>query len=84
MAASASSRYRQGLSYRGNTISFQFSREHHCDTLPKRIGHGQIAMWDGRDCQRLRTMNDHHQGFVGADERNRWPRSHSGIDRATT
>ena len=34
----------------------------------------------GRRC--LCASDDHHQEFVGADERDRWRRRHDGTDRA--
>lgn len=64
-------------SYRGNTISCQFSREHDCGLLSKRIGH-RCTIVRARLGRRLRVTDDHHQQFMRPDERDRRPRGHSG------
>jgi hypothetical protein len=34
----------------------------------------------GRNRWRLRATNDHHQEFIRADQRDRWPRADGGAD----
>jgi hypothetical protein len=44
--------------YRGNSLSCQVSREHHCGLLSKRINHGRTIMWarSGRRVGAPRTI----------------------------
>jgi hypothetical protein len=70
--------------YRGNAISCQFGREHCRRALFKRIGHGRIVLRAGRDHQRLRATDDHHQEFERIDYRDHWPCGHGSINQAVT
>jgi hypothetical protein len=59
--------------YRGNTISFELSREQRRGLLFKRIDHWRPMMRARRGRRRLRATNGHHQELIRPDERDRRP-----------
>jgi hypothetical protein len=68
--------------YRGNSLSCQVSREHHCGLLPKRINHGRTIMRARSGRRRRRRTNHHHQELIRSDERDCRPCGHHAADDA--